>query len=127
MNLLKGIVFCAVMTFALSASAQQAGNATNSQSDDQSAMHARVMAADEHMKALLAQLDLTAEQKSTVIRILFALQDETMRIVENPNLSREEQLAQIKPLRAMAHSHIVAIMNDAQKKTLDDFMHSPHE
>jgi len=117
----------AVVFLAMSVHAQPAASATDTQSADMQAMHARVMAADEHLKALLVKLNLNAEQQSTVIRILFELQDETMRVVENDKLSHEEQLAQIKTLRSMAHTHIFASLNDEQKKTVDEFMRAPHE
>ena len=125
MSSFKTIAAGAVVFLAMSVQAQPA--ATDTQSAEMQAMHARVMAADEHLKALLVKLNLNAEQQSTVIRILFELQDETMRVVENDKLSHEEQLAQIKTLRSMAHTHIFASLNDEQKKTVDEFMHAPHE
>ena len=128
MSYLKTIVAGAVLFLAVGAQAQQSDAPVSSQpTDDMQAMHARVMAADEHLKTLLTKLELTSEQQSTAIRILFELQDETMRVVKNDKLSHEEQLAQIKALRTMAHNHIYASLNDSQKKTLDEFMQAPHE
>lgn len=128
MSYLKTIAAGAVLLFAVGAQAQQTGAPASAQStDDMQAMHARVMASDEHLKTLLTKLELTADQQSTVIRILFELQDETMRVVKNDTLSHEVQLTQIKALRSMAHNHIYASLNDEQKKTLDGFMKAPHE
>ena len=128
MNRFKTIAAGVVLLFAVSAYAQQPSAPESSQSSDEmQAMHERVRATDEQLKSLLVKLNLTAEQQSTVIRVLFALQDETMRVVQNDKLSHEEQLAQIKTLRTMAHGHIYASMNDEQKKTLDQFMRKPHE
>jgi hypothetical protein len=128
MSFLKTATLAAALFIAANACAQQSGATTDTQpTADMQAMHARVMAADEHLKTLLTKLSLNAEQQSTVIRILFELQDETMRVVQNENLSHEEQVAQIKTLRSMAHTHVYATLNDEQKKTLDEFMRAPHE
>ena len=128
MSYLKTIAAGAALLVVMSTQAQQPGAAASAQStDDMQAMLARVMAADEHLKALLTKLSLNADQQSTVIRILFELQDETMHVVENEKLSHEEQVAQIRTLRSMAHNHVYAVLNDDQKKTLDEFMRAPHE
>ena len=125
MNFLKGIVAGAILFFAMGAAAQQAGTSANPPAMDE-AMHARVKAADEQWKALLDKLQMTPDQQSMAIRILIALQDETMRVVENTGLSHDEQVAQIKSLRSMAHMHMYASLSDEQKKTMDDFMHAQH-
>jgi len=128
MSSLKSIAAGAILLFAIGAYAQQPAAPSNPQAtDDMQAMHARVMAADEHLQALLTKLDLTSDQQSKVIRILYELQDETMRVIENNQLSHDEQLAQIKTLRSMAHNHIYASMNDEQKKTIDEFMRTPRQ
>lgn len=127
MSYLKTIAAGAALLVVMSTQAQQPGAAASAQStDDMQAMLARVMAADEHLKALLTKLSLNADQQSTVIRILFELQDETMHVVENEKLSHEEQVAQIRTLRSMAHNHVYATLNDEQKKTLDEFMQGSH-
>lgn len=128
MGYLKTIAAGAILFIAIGTQAQQQGTSGSAQStDDMQAMHARVMAADQHLKALLTKLNLNAEQQSTVIRILFELQDETMRVVQNEKLTHEEQVAKIKTLRSIAHNHVYASMNDDQKKTLDEYMRKPHE
>ena len=125
MSYLKTIAAGAALFIVMSAQAQHPGAPASAQSTE--AMQARVMAADEHLQALLTKLSLTADQQSRVIRVLYELQDETMRIVENEKLSRDEQRTQIKALRSMAHTHIYASLNDEQKNTLDEFMRAPHE
>ena len=128
MSYLKTIAAGAALLVVMSTQAQQPGAPASAQStDDMQAMHARVMAADQQLTTLLTKLNLTADQQSRVIRVLYELQDETMRVVENEKLSRDEQLTQIKALRSMAHTHIYASLNDEQKKTLDEFMRAPHE
>lgn len=128
MSYLKTIGAAAALIFVVSTQAQQPGTPGSAHAnDDMQAMHARVMAADQQLQTLLTNLNLTSDQQSKMIRILYELQDETMRVVENDKLSHEEQVTQIKALRSMAHTHVYASLNEEQKKTLDEFMHVSHE
>ena len=49
-----------------------------------------------------------------------------MKISQDKNLSREERLAKVRPIRYKAHDQIRAILNDEQKKKLEQYMQGPH-
>lgn len=129
MNRIRLLAVGTVLVFALSAVAQQTGTASGSaekSEQGQPSMQDNVPSADEQLKVLTTKLDLTEDQQARIIPILQGLHDATVKISHDQSLPREERLANVRPIRYKAHEQIRAILNDEQKKKLEQFMHGPH-
>jgi Spy/CpxP family protein refolding chaperone len=129
MNRFHSLAFAAMLVFASNLPAQQ--TATPPASADkggqtQPAMQDDVPSADDQLKILTIKLDLTDEQQAKVKPILQSLHDATVKISQDQSLSREDRLARVRPIRLAAHDQIRQILNDEQKKKLEQFMQGPH-
>jgi hypothetical protein len=129
MNRFHSLSIGAVMIFTLTAPAQQA--ATPSSTSDiteqgQSGVQNGVPTADEQLKFLTAKLDLTPDQHDRIKPILRELYDATLKVVQDESLSRDERLVKVRPQRYKARDEIRAILNDDQKKKLDEYLQGPH-
>jgi hypothetical protein len=78
------------------------------------------------LKVLSEKLDLSGEQQVKVKAILQELHDATQRSVEKGNLSQEERKASVRTARAKADKQIREVLNDDQKKELDQLESEPH-
>jgi hypothetical protein len=54
------------------------------------------------------------------------LYDATLKVVQDESLSRDERLAKVRPQRYKARDEIRAILNDDQKKKLNEYQQGPH-
>jgi hypothetical protein len=54
------------------------------------------------------------------------MHDATENVMEDKTLSREERLAKVRPQREMADTKMRAILNDVQKKKLDQYEQRPY-
>lgn len=129
MNRFQSLAFGIILIFALNVAAQQTGTASGSADKSeqrQAGMQDNVPSADEQLKVLTTKLDLTDDQQAKIIPILQGLHDATVKISQNQSLSREERLAKVRPIRYKAHDQIRAILNDEQKKKLEQYMQGPH-
>src|SRR5208337_123331 len=86
----------------------------------QSSMQDHVPTAEEQLKALTIRLDLTEDQQTRIKPILEAMNDATLNIPQDQSLSREERLERLRPIRYKAHDQILKILNEEQKKKLDE-------
>ncbi|MGA7415089.1 MAG: hypothetical protein WBW33_31755 [Bryobacteraceae bacterium] len=80
----------------------------------------------EQLKVLSEKLGLTATQQAKVKPILQQLHDSTENFMRDQTLSREERLAKVRPQRQMADKRMRAILNDEQRKKLDQYEQGPH-
>lgn len=129
MNRFHSLAFGTILIFALNVAAQQTGTASGSADKSeqrQPSMQDNVPSADEQLKVLTAKLDLTNDQQARIIPILQDLHDATVKISQDQSLSREERLARVRPIRYRAHDQLRAILNDEQKKKLEQYMQGPH-
>jgi len=129
MNRFHLLAFGAILTFALNVPAQQAATAPGSSEKNgqgQPGMHDDVPSADDQLKILAIKLDLTDDQQTKIKPILRGLHDATVTISQDQSLSREDRLAKVRPLRYKAHDQIREILNDEQKKKLEQYMQGPH-
>jgi hypothetical protein len=78
------------------------------------------------LKVLTEKLDLTGDQQARITPILQELHDSTQKIVQDKSLSREERLGKVRPQRYKANKQIREILNDDQKKKLDQYLQGPH-
>jgi len=78
------------------------------------------------LKVLTEKLDLTGDQQAKVKAILQELHNATLKLVRDKSLSQEERLAKVRPQRYKADKQIREILNDDQKKKLDQYLQGPH-
>jgi Spy/CpxP family protein refolding chaperone len=129
MNRYHSLAFGAILMFALQVPAQQTATAPGSADkggQGRPAMQDEVPSSDDQLKILTAKLDLTDDQQAKIRPILQDLHDATVKISQDRSLSREDRLARVRPLRYKAHDQIREILNDEQKKELEQYMQGPH-
>ena len=129
MNRFHALAFGAILIFASNVPAQQTATASGSADKierRQPRMQDNVPSADEQLNVLTAKLDLTDDQQAKIKPILEGLHDATVKISQDQSLSREDRLARVRPLRYKAHDQIRDILNDEQKKKLEQYMQGPH-
>jgi Spy/CpxP family protein refolding chaperone len=85
-----------------------------------------VPTAESQLKLFTAKLDLTTSQQAKIRPILQELQTGTENIVKEGNLSHDSILEKVGPLRLNADKKIREVLNDQQKKQLDQLEHEPH-
>ena len=80
----------------------------------------------DQLKVLTQKLDLSADQQPKVKTILQELHDASLRLVQNENISEDELLSKVRPLRMNADKKIREILTDDQRKKLDLYLQGPH-
>ena len=129
MNRIHLLAFGAILILTLSVPAQQAATApgsTNKSGQVHPGMQDDVPSADDLLKILTTRLDLTDDQQARVKPMLQDLHDATVKISQDQSLSREDRLARVRPIRYKARDQIREILNDEQKKRLEQYMQGPH-
>lgn len=81
---------------------------------------------DAQMKLFSTRLDLTQEQQPRVRTFLQDLHDATVKSVHDPSLSPQERMTSIHTERMRADKRIRDVLNDEQKKKLDQVEQEPH-
>ena len=115
------------LIFALATHAQQATTTAGAPAKNRSSGEdAGLPSVETQLKVLTEKLSLTSEQQNKIKPILKELHDTTEKIAQDKNLSHEERLAKVRPQRYKADERIRAILNDDQKKKLDQYEQSPH-
>ena len=79
-----------------------------------------------HLKVLTEKLALTGDQQAKIKPILQELHDATQKLVQDKSMSREERLENVRAWREKADKKIRKILNDDQKKKLDQLEQEPH-
>ncbi|MGD0912120.1 MAG: hypothetical protein ABR928_09495 [Terracidiphilus sp.] len=129
MNRFQSLALGTILIFALNVSAQQtttAPGSANMGGQGQPSTQDDLPSADDQLKILTIKLDLTDDQQAKIKPILQDLHDATVKISKDGSLSREDRLAGVRPLRYKAHGQIQAVLNDEQKKKLEQYMQGPH-
>lgn len=111
MNRVRSLAIGAMLMFALTTVAQQATPAD-------SARHG-VPAVEEHMRLLTTKLDLTADQQTHIKPMIQEMHDAAEKVVDDTSLSREERRARMKVIHSKADRDVRGVLNDDQKKKLD--------
>ena len=127
MDRIRLLVVGTVLMFVMTAVAQQSstGSEGNKKQSQDSAQGA-VPTPEEQLKVLTLKLDLTSDQIDKMKPILQQLHNGTQKIMDDKSLTREEQLARVRPLRYNARDQMLEILNDEQKKKLDEYLQGPH-
>ena len=120
MNRVHLLAIGTVVTFALTTAAQQTTN-SNAHSASEG-----VPALQSHMKLLTEKLDLTSDQQAKVKPILQEMHDGTQKFMEDESMSRDERMDHVRACRYKADKEIRKILNDDQKKKLDQLEQEPH-
>ncbi len=116
----------AFLMLAMSAVGQQATTRAGGSTKSAASQQTLAPTAQEQLTFLTAKLALTGEQQDKVKPILRELHDATVKLVHDETLSREERLGKIKDSHYTADKKIRLILNDDQKKNLDQVEQEPH-
>ncbi len=125
MNHFRVLAIGTILLFALTTTAQQATTSASTKGPS-AAEHAGVPTAEGQLTFLAAKLDLTGGQQEKIKPILQELHDTTVKLVQDQSLSGEERLSKVGDSRYTADKKIRAILNDDQKKKLDQVEQEPH-
>ena len=81
---------------------------------------------EQQLKVLTGKLELTEDQQGKIKPILQDLHDATLKLMQDASLSQEERLTRIRPVRYQTRDRMREVLNDDQKKKLDDYLQGPH-
>lgn len=129
MNRFHSIAIGTILIFTLAAPAQQAATAPGAPDKNEHSQLGTqdgVPTVDEQLEVLTVKLDLTTDQQTRIKPILQDMHDATVKISQDQSLSREERLARVRQIRYRAHDQIREILNDEQKKKLEQYLQGPH-
>ena len=125
MNRIRLLAIGTMLVFALTTVAQQATTSADAKGAS-TATHTGVPTAEVQLKFLAAKLDLTGDQQEKIKAILQELHDATVKLVQDESMTREERLSRVRDSHYAADKKIRAILNDDQKKKLDQLEQEPH-
>jgi Spy/CpxP family protein refolding chaperone len=125
MNRIRLLAIATVLMFALGMVAQQpTSSAKGSSAGTQNGGHGHGMpSVEDHVKLLSEKLDLTADQQAKAKPIVQEMQDGMQKTMHDESLSQEERHAKLKALHETADKKFREILNDEQKKKLDQLEH----
>jgi Spy/CpxP family protein refolding chaperone len=116
MNRIRLFVAAMTLAFAVPAIAQDTAPAPARQ----------MPTVDQHLKALSDKLSLTADQQEKARPILQQMQDSIQRLMNDKTLTPEQMHEQMRPARMKADKQLRELLNDEQKKKLDDLESQHH-
>jgi len=111
------IATATLLLFALTAFAQQ-----NSGAD----ANASTAAVERHMKFLTDKLGLTTDQQDKVKPIITEMQDSTVALMHDESMSPDERMNRAKEVRFKADRKVRVVLDDEQKKKLDQLEEDFH-
>jgi hypothetical protein len=127
MNRIRLLAIGATLMIALTTFAQQTPTGADDQAKSASGgEHASVPTAEAQLKFLAANLSLTSNQQDMIKPILRELHESTVKLVQDENMPHEERLSKIRNSRYAADKKIRTLLNDDQKKKLDQLEEEPH-
>lgn len=120
MNRFRLFTVASILMFALPAVAQPATTQAHRPAKDEHGQGA-MPSVDRHLKVLAEKLDLNADQQVKAKPILQEMQDATQKLLQDESISLGERHAKVKAQREKADKKLREILNDEQKKKLDQF------
>lgn len=128
MNRYRSFAIGSILIFAFNAYAQQTSSAPPGTANQQGQRDAQSGAptVEQQLKTLTGKLDLTSDQQAKFKTILQQLRDTTVKLMQDSGLTNEERLQKIRPERYKARDEMRAVLNDDQKKKLDEYLQGPH-
>ena len=121
MNRLRSLTIGTLLIFAPAILARQGANSTKG-----AAQRLEVPNVRDQLKVLTDRLDLTAGQQPKVKAILQELHGASQKLAQDVSLSHDQQLEKVRSLRMKANQQLREILNDDQKKKLDQYLAGPH-
>ena len=126
MNRIRLFTIGSLLMFALSAGAQQAASGGTNKDEQSQSTAPGVPPVERHLKVLTEKLDLTSDQQDRVRPILQEMHDSMKKAEQNQSLSDEERMNQLRAARMKADKQIREVLNDDQKKKLDQLEQEMH-
>jgi len=127
MNRIRLLAIGTFLMFALTTIAQQAASRADSPAKGTSpGDHAIVPTAEVQLTFLTAKLELTGDQQEKLKPILQELHDSTVKLVQDHSIPRDEYISKLRDSRYTADRKIRTLLNDDQKKKLDQVEQEPH-
>lgn len=126
MNRIRLFAVTAVLLFALAAVAQQTNARTDAAAPAPVSNHVIVPTADGQLKVLTPRLELTSDQQEQIRPMLQELHASVVKLVQDESLSHQERMGRLHELYSMADARIRTVLNDGQKKKLDQVEQEPH-
>ena len=125
MNRIRLIAIGIMLMFALTTVAQQTTTTPGSPAKGVSA-DGGMPTVETHLKLLTEKLDLTGDQQAKIKPILQEMQDFTQKLMQDESLSREDRMGKVRACREKADKKAREVLNDDQKKKLDQLESEPH-
>jgi hypothetical protein len=106
---------------------QEGGNPSQQAPPPQTQAPAQASSIDEQVKALSLELNLTADQQPKLKSILEDQRTQGLAIVNDKAATREDKVQKLHALRESTISKVRAMLNDDQKKKLDQMLQEPDQ
>lgn len=127
MNHYRSLAIGTTLMFSLTLLAQQATHPQGGdQAQSQNATPSGMPSVDQHLKVLSEKLDLTPQQQSKIRPILQRMQNESQSVMRDTTLSDQARHDKMKSVRDKAEKQARPILDDEQKKKLDELEQQPH-
>jgi len=132
MKQLRTLVLLAVCAFALPAFAQQTPPADTHEGHEHGqgqgqGMNHKMPTVDEMVQTMSERLSLTDDQKAKVRKIAEDTHKKMDAMHDDQSMSREDHMAKMRKLHDDAMSQVRTILNDDQKKKLDEWQKEMHD
>jgi Spy/CpxP family protein refolding chaperone len=124
MKQLRTLALLAICAFAISALAQQTPPADKHEGHGQGqgqGMGHKMPSVDEMVQTMTEKLSLTEDQKTKVTKIAEGVHKKMDGVMNDQSLSREDRMAKMRAAHNDAMAQVRPILNDDQKKKLDDW------
>ncbi len=126
MKQLRTLALLAICAFAISALAQQTPPADSHEGHGQGqgqgqGMGHKMPSVDEMVQTMTEKLSLTEDQKPKVTKIAEGVHKKMESVMNDPSMSSEDRMAKMRAAHNEAMAQVRPILNDDQKKKLDDW------
>jgi Spy/CpxP family protein refolding chaperone len=123
MNRIRFFAIGAVLLFALTTVAQQTAASGVEQNQSSAPSMSPV---ERHLQVLSEKLDLTNDQRDKARPILQEMHDASKKAEQDQSLSDDQRTEQIHAARMKADKQLREVLNDDQKKKLDQLEQEMH-
>jgi Spy/CpxP family protein refolding chaperone len=134
MKQLRTLALMAICAFTLSAFAQQTPPADAHEGHGQGqgqgtgqGMTHKMPSADEMVQMMSEKLSLTEDQKPKVAKIAEDMHQKMEAMSNDQSLTREDRMAKMRAAHDKAMAQVKTILNDDQKKKLDEWQKDMHD
>ncbi len=132
MKQLRTLALLAICAFAVSALAQQTPPADSHEGHGQGqgqgqGMGHKMPSVDEMVQTMTEKLSLTDDQKAKVTKIAEGVHKKMESVLNDPSMSSEDRMAKMRAAHDDAMSQVRPILNDDQKKKLDEWQKEMHD